>query len=183
MVTKEKLERTANEINNVVPLDHPIEYEDTTKRELKEQIIAVAEQAIEPEEDELSETTIAVLEALECSPYEPLNKVADEMQEHDEEMPDSTVDEAPPAPVKPEKKDKPEKQGRPGTKTAQIRNKIVEIVKRGDATRSECVNEIAGLGFNKHTVNSQLYMCSDPKYNKLDRLVVMKEDGTLGFDV
>jgi len=208
-LTMKQLKEAAKEINDVVDPDPSIKTVGIKQAALEEAIAAVASQVIDPDEDELSADTIAVLQALGCNPFasdEAANEDndVDADDEEDEEADDDSDEEAEEVKAAPANKTKaaamakadkaaakkaagdeaPAKKREPiprGTKTEEVRALIAEFAKKGTMTQKEVVEAIVAKGYNKNTANTQLYMSKNPAYNKLDKLVVIGKGDTVTF--
>lgn len=85
---KEFLKKAAIEINQVVDPKPHIDVVGSKKTYLEKALKIIGEKVVDPDIDDLSRDTIEVLESLDCSPYEPLNK-----GEAEDEQGDDTEDE------------------------------------------------------------------------------------------
>lgn len=186
-MTTKQLVAAAKELNEVLGLEPAIETKKVKDDVLKEKIIE-ASGLINPELDEISEETQAVIDEL-------LGTYIEEDVDDDADL----VDDEPVVPVQPSKipkkgkeEPKPAKESTPKVISEKVKKSstkekvefLTPFIKKGTFTAVQLL-DLACEEFKDSTRSAISTIISDsknPKYNKFHALVIKKEDGTLKFE-
>jgi outer membrane biosynthesis protein TonB len=191
-LTKRQLVAAYKELDTVIGVDPPIDYEDLSVEEFARELLETVEELVEPG-DKFSDSTQAIFDQLKDEPEEPEEEPEEKEEPDDEPEEDDKEDD--------EQDDEPEPEEKPRKRSAKpVKEEKVKSEKKASTTeRVEFVTNL--IQSNKKLTKKDILekMCEkfpsnsrsahatilsdgkNPKYCKFEKLLIEDDGGVLSF--